>query len=650
MAGSIAIVNLQKTIGQRILFEDVSFNLNSGERYGLVGANGAGKSTFLKVLLGQDQASGGEVRIPRELSIGWLNQDQFMHDDWLIIDTVMQGDKAVYEAMKEKEAHLNDPNFDAHHLAELEDLILRREGYTLSSRSAEVLEGLGIPANVHDKPLSVLSGGFKLRVLLAQLLISSPDVLLLDEPTNHLDIVTIRWLEKFLINFEGCALVISHDRRFLDQVCTQMLDVDYETITPYAGNYTAFEKSKQLIKEQKEAELAGIKEQIAHKQSFVDRFGAKASKARQAQSRLKQIEKIEIPEIKPSSRRHPYFQFVSIRPSGKEVLKVEHLGKSYGAKKVLDNVSVEVRRGDRIGIIGPNGIGKSTFLKVLISEVAPDTGKFTWGHEAKIGYFAQNHDVLLKKERGTPEEWLWQFCRAEGTQYVWGMLGRVLFSGSDAKKDIQRLSGGELARLDLARLMVEKPNVLFLDEPTNHLDVEAIEALVKALKTYDGTLIFVSHDRWFVSELATRILELTPGGVQDFKGTFNEYLSSCGDDHLDAQALIKKKKAEARLADKDQDAKTQFEDSKQRRAEKRKIETEIERITQSMTQIESRQKEIESKFCEPGFFEKASTAYLKSLAEEQDVLKKNLQEQTKTWENLESRLVLLTSDGAEGKK
>ncbi len=636
----IAITNLQKMMGQRVLFENVSFNLNRGERYGLVGANGSGKTTLIRILSGEEPASDGRVHIPKDVTWGALKQDQFMNDHEIIIESVMSGDKLVYQAMLERDKLLSTETPDAHRLDELLEIIGQNDGYTLKSRSAEILVGLGIEISVHEQPLSALSGGFKLRVLFAQVLISSPDMLMLDEPTNHLDIVTIRWLEKYLVNFKGAVLVISHDRRFLDRVCTHILDIDYGTVTPYTGNYSAFEISKQLIRAQKEAELANIQAVIAHKQSFVDRFGAKASKARQAQSRIKQIEKIEIPELKTSSRQYPTFQFVQKRPSGREILKVEGLSKSYGDKKVLSNLSVDIRRGDRVAIIGPNGIGKSTLLKILNSQVNADEGKFVWGHEAQLGYFAQDHDADIKKTKGTAQQWLWQFCPEQALGFVRSFLGRVLFSGDDALKSISHLSGGEIARLDLARLMILKPNVLILDEPTNHLDVETIESLVSALKAFEGTLLFVSHDRWFVSELATRIVEITPKGVSDYKGTFEEYLSASGDDHLDAQALIKKSKKEQNWESTNkEDRKKQFVDNKQKRSDKRKIEVELEKVTQQIAQLESRQKEVETKFCLPDFFEKTPIADVKKLQNEQEQLSSQLQDLVQKWEDLEKALL-----------
>lgn len=595
----VSVSNVSKHYGPRALFEDVSFNLNPGECIGLVGANGSGKSTLMRIMSGEEEFTAGTISLPKHTRIGFLKQDQYLNDQVPIVDCVMMGDRAVYDALQR---HDHD---------------LPPDAYSLESRAATILEGLGIGNAVHKQPLSVLSGGFKLRVLLAQVLVSNPEILLLDEPTNHLDIVTIRWLEKFLSQYLGGILVISHDRRFLDRICTHILDIDYQTVTLYTGNYTAFEIAKQLIADQKKAEISKLESEIAHRQAFVDRFKATASKARQAQSRIKQIEKIEIPDWVESSRRAPNFEFLQQRFSGREVLKMDGIDKAFGTKQVLANVTANFRRGDRIGMIGPNGVGKSTLLKILISELLADSGFFTWGHETQVGYFAQDHDSVLKKSSESAESWLWRFCPTQPLGYVKNYLGRVLFSGDDSKKSLKSLSGGELARLDLARHMIEKPNVLILDEPTNHLDIETIEALVKALKLYEGTLIFVSHDRWFVSELATRIFEITTKGVQDFLGTFEEYLDKCGDDHLDAKAPSKEKKI-----------KTPKEPKVRPNARIAKVTAEIERL-------EAKQKEILDRFCESGFFEKTPISEQKALQEAQKATSLELEQWFKEWEILE---------------
>ncbi|MGH9362456.1 MAG: ABC-F family ATP-binding cassette domain-containing protein, partial [Thermoanaerobaculia bacterium] len=527
--------------GQQTLFRGVSLQLTPGNCYGLVGANGSGKSTLLRLLSGEEPPSEGTVSIPKRLKIGVLRQDHFRYEEMPILEVAMMGNHVVWEAIVEKERLLADPgHFDAERYAEVEDLILRHDGYTLEARAAEVLEGLGIPTAVHRQPLSTLSGGFKLRVLLAQVLAAEPDALLLDEPTNHLDILSIRWLEKFLGEYKGMAVVVSHDHRFLDNVCTHIVDVDYETAILYHGNYTAFAAAKVAERKRKEAEIEKREKEIAAHQAFVDRFRAKATKARQAQSKLKLIDRISIERLPQSSRRYPTFKFRQVRPSGRQALALEGIDKAYGDNEVLRGVSLTVERGDRLAIIGPNGIGKSTLLKIAVGETAPDAGRVEWGYETYPGYFAQDHREMLGERKQSVEAWLWEAAPGEPIGFIRGNLGLVLFSGDEAKKSVGNLSGGEAARLIFSRMSITRPNVMVLDEPTNHLDLEAIEALVEGLRNYDGTLVFVSHDRWFVSMLANRILEITPAGLRDFRGSYEEYLDRLGDDHLDADAVLQR--------------------------------------------------------------------------------------------------------------
>ena len=546
----ISLSNLSKHYGDRVLFEGVTLQFNRGERYGIVGANGCGKSTLLKILSGDESASDGELSIPKRAVLGVLKQDHFQYEDERILDVVMMGNAPLWEAMAEKERILAaaEDHFDGDRYAELEDLIVQADGYGLESRAGEILEGLGIATSVHEQPLSTLSGGFKLRVLLAQVLASEPDALLLDEPTNHLDILSIRWLEQFLMSYKGAALLISHDHRFLDTVATTIVDVDYDTIKAYPGNYAHFVRAKREERERREAEIEKREAEIADHKAFVERFRAKASKARQAQSKLKAIDRIEIESLPESSRRYPRFRFEQRRPSGRQVVEVEGLTKSYGDNTVLDGIDLTIGRGERVAIIGPNGIGKSTLLKLMVGEVEPDRGRVEWGYETHPGYVAQDHKAQIGSHRQSLEDWLAQFCPSQGIGYVKGNLAAVLFSGDETKKKLEALSGGEAARLMFARQSVEKPNVLILDEPTNHLDLEAIEALVTAIKAYDGTLIFVSHDRWFVNELATRIVEITPDGVQDFNGSYDEYLARSGEDHLDAEEVLRRARESKRAA------------------------------------------------------------------------------------------------------
>jgi len=546
----ISVSNLGKSFGPQTLFTGVSFQLNPGQSYGLVGANGSGKSTLMRILAGDELPTDGMVSIPKRLKLGVLRQDQFLQDTESILNVVLMGNERLWNAMAEKEEILSraEKSFDAERYAELEDIILHHDGYRVEAQAAEILEGLGIPAEVHHEPLGTLSGGFKLRVLLGQVLAASPDALLLDEPTNHLDILSIRWLEKFLQEYPGIVVVISHDHRFLDNVSTDILDVDYETVRLYRGNYSQFEQAKQTDRQRQEKELAKREKEISHHKAFVDRFRAKATKARQAQSKLRLIEKrqSELEPLPESSRRYPTFRFHERRPSGKEALSLEGISKAYGDNRVLEDVSLTVRRGERVAIIGPNGIGKSTLLKIATGEVEADAGEVQWGYETYTGYFAQDHHQQLTNEKQTVEASLWELCSGETIGFVRSRLALVLFSREEVEKRLGSLSGGEAARLLFARLSVQEPNVLILDEPTNHLDLEAIEALVVALKEYEGTLIFVSHDRWFVSELADRIVEITPQGLQTFEGTYGEYVAKCGDDHLDSDAVALKVKREKR--------------------------------------------------------------------------------------------------------
>jgi ATPase subunit of ABC transporter with duplicated ATPase domains len=639
----ISVSDLGKSFGPQTLFEGVSIQFNPGNRYGLVGANGSGKSTFLRILTGEELPSEGTINLPRRLKLGVLQQDHYRYEQMPILEVAMMGNHDVWEAMVEKERLLAnaDKEFDSDHYAELEDLILRHDGYTLESRAGEILEGLGIPTEVHRNPMSTLSGGFKLRVLLAQVLASEPDALLLDEPTNHLDILSIRWLERFLTeSFKGLAVVISHDHRFLDNICTHIVDVDYETIMLYPGNYTAFMSAKVMNRDRKEAEIEKREAEIAKHKEFIDRFKAKATKARQAQSKVKMMEKIVIERLPQTSRRYPVFKFKQGRPSGKQVLEVEGVSKSYGDKQVLKDVSLQVQRGDRLAVIGPNGIGKSTLLKIAMGEVEADAGRVDWGYETHRGYFSQDHSEVEKGSKQSVEAWLWQYVPGEPIGFVRGNLGLVLFSGDDVKKSVGSLSGGESARLVFCKLSVTKPNILILDEPTNHLDLEAIEALVEGLKAYDGTLIFVSHDRWFVSQLANRILEISPKGINDFPGTYEEYLERLGDDHLDAEAVLRmrreqKKKAAAARGDGNGAASV---DDKQRQKLQKDLTKKRDEVTSAVEKAESRIHAINELFCDPTFFDRAAPGEVKKLENEQKTLSTRVEELMGEWEKLEEQL------------
>ncbi len=656
----IDLVELEKSYGERVLFDGVSLKLTAGSRYGLVGANGSGKSTLLAILSGLDTPTSGEVIVPGHVRVGLLEQDRFLSDAQRIIDVAMMGDREVWSALHEQERLVaaagqgTEDEDISRSIAELEERIRAHDGYTLRSRAGAVLEGLGIPALKHEDALSTLSGGFKLRVLLAQTLVGRPDLLLLDEPTNHLDILTIRWLEKFLAGYQGCAVIISHDHRFLDNVATHILDVDYETVTLYHGNYRRFAEEKVAIFERMEAEAERQQQIIDEKRAFIERFRSKATKARQAQSRAKQVEKLEKELAAPpqSSRRAPHFRFEQRRNSGQEVLTVSRLAKSYGEKRVLGGVSISVRRGERVAVIGANGLGKSTLLKIATGGLAPDAGETAWGYEAHVGYFAQDHGDLVEDPRLSVLEFLWRTCTHETTSFVRGQLGRMLFSGDDVEKPVSALSGGEAARLIFAKLIVEQPNVLVLDEPTNHLDLESIQALVEALEAYAGTLIFVSHDRWFVSRLATRIIELTPDGLQDFPGTYDEYLAQRNDDHLDtdsALARARKQRAEER-GDKPAATANDWQEHKRRRSEYQKLLGRRDKVTAAIDRNEKRLAEIRDGYCAPGFFEQTPAARVAELQAEETRLGPELDALMVEWEQLEGELATYSDLVAGGTK
>jgi ATPase subunit of ABC transporter with duplicated ATPase domains len=545
----ITISELTKHFGGQTLFTDVNLQLNKGNLYGIVGANGSGKSTLLRIISDEVTPDEGKVTKVKSARVGILEQDHFAYENTPIIEVVMSGNVDLWSAMVEKDALLEraHDHFDEDRYCVLEDIVTRFDGYGLESRAAAILEGINIPTEVHHEPLSVLSGGYKLRALLGKTLAADPDILLLDEPNNHLDILSIRWLEGFLRNFKGCAVVVSHDHHFLNNCCTHIIDVDYEGATLYRGNYSTFEKLKKDQRDRKEAEIKKRLGEIANLDAFVTRFRAKATKARQANSRAKQMEKMVIEPLPETSRRHPTFKFAQRRPSGRIVLEAQGISKAYGDNIVLLDLSIQVERGDRLAIIGPNGIGKSTLLKILMEQVEADTGTAEWGYEAHPGYFPQDHHELLTDPKQDIKSYLWDACPAEPMGFVFGRLADVLFDRDEMDKKLEVLSGGEAARLLLSRLGVEAPTVLVLDEPTNHLDLEGIRGLADGLIAYEGTILFVSHDRWFVDAVATRILEITADGVTDFPGTYAEYLAKKGgDDHLDADAVAEKAREDKR--------------------------------------------------------------------------------------------------------
>ena len=516
--------------GGKPLFENVSVKFGQGNRYGLIGANGCGKSTFMKILGGDLQPTSGHVAVDKDERLGKLNQDQFAYEDTRVLDVVLMGHSEMWRAMRERDAiyaNSDATEDDYMRAAELEHEYGEYDGYTAEARAAELLIGVGIPLVQHDGPMSAIAPGWKLRVLLAQALFGDPDILLLDEPTNHLDINSIRWLEDVLNARASTMIIISHDRHFLSSVCTHMADLDFGELRVYPGNYDDYMLASTQAREGLLAANVKAKERIAELQEFVRRFSANASKARQATSRARLIEKIKIEDIKPSSRQYPYLQFLYDDRDRlhRYVLDVQKLAKSYD-RPLFKNINLRAEAGEKIAIIGPNGIGKTTLLRCLAGDLAPDAGTVRWTEKAKLGYCAQDHAGEFAAD-DTLVEWMTQWRRpGDDDQMVRATLGRLLFSGDEVKKSLNVISGGEQQRMMFGKLLLQKPNVLLLDEPTNHLDMESIESLNAALAKYKGTLIFVSHDREFVSSLATRIIEMTAGGVEIFAGNYEDYLAA----------------------------------------------------------------------------------------------------------------------------
>ena len=627
--------------GAKILFRDASINFDPGKRYGLVGANGAGKSTFLRILTGEENPTEGKVSVPKELRVGFLRQDHFSYEQKIILHVVLQGRRRLWQALEQKEILLQKEVMDeetGHQLADIEGIIAEEDGYSAESFAGEVLSGLGIGESFHHQRMSALSGGFKLRVLLAQVLFSEPDILLLDEPTNHLDIISIRWLEEFLQqSFAGTLIYISHDRDFLNATATHIVDIDYEEVILYTGNYDKFLAAKELEAVQRQKEIESIERKTAEMQAFVERFRAKATKARQAQSRAKMIDRMEIPEAKRSSRVAPVLRFQQQRPSGKTVLQLRGLQKAFGSVSVLKGVDALVERGEKVALIGPNGIGKSTLLKIALGQLQADQGQSEWGYEAQVSYFAQDHHDLLK-DRTSVYDWLYSYGPQESIGTIRGILGQVLFSGDEVKKSVNALSGGEAARLLFARMMLEKGNVLVLDEPTNHMDLEGVEALADALIAFEGTVIVVSHDRHFVSRVATHILELTPAGARDYAGPYQEYLERFGDDYLDRERteLHRQQPTQTPTAGKAKANKVAVLNPAQRKAHRQRLQQlqrEVAKLEQEIAKHETLISEIEARFGEQGFFQETEPSEIKKLQHRQQQLQHKLAQHLHQWES-----------------
>jgi len=524
----ISASNVTLRLGKKALFEDVNIKFTEGNCYGLIGANGAGKSTFLKILSGELEPTNGEIIMNAGERLSVLQQDHYKYDEFVVMDTVIMGNKRLYEVMKEKDAIYMKEDFsdeDGIRASELEAEFAEMDGWNAESDAATLLNGLGVETDIHYKMMSELDGNQKVKVLLAQALFGNPDVLLLDEPTNHLDLDAIAWLEEFLINFNNTVIVVSHDRYFLNKVCTHIADIDYAKIQLYAGNYDFWYESSQLmIKQMKEANKKK-EEKIKELQEFIQRFSANASKSKQATSRKRALEKIELDEIKPSSRKYPYIDFRPKREIGNEVLTVSNISKTVDGIKVLDNISFTIGHDDKVAFVGPNTIATTTLFKILAGEEEPDEGTYKWGVTTSQGYFPKDNTKEFDNDL-VIADWLAQYSEDKDATYVRGYLGRMLFPGEDGVKKVKVLSGGEKVRCLLSKLMIMQSNVLILDEPTNHLDMESITALNNGLIKFPGVVLFACQDHQFVQTTANRIMELTNTGLIDKQTTYDEYLAS----------------------------------------------------------------------------------------------------------------------------
>lgn len=520
--------NITLRLGKRALFEDVNIKFTEGNCYGLIGANGAGKSTFLKILNGQLEPSKGDIIITPGQRLSFLQQDHFKYDAFDVLETVIMGNKRLYEIMKEKDIIYAKEDFteeDGIRASELEGEFAAMDGWESESNAASLLNGLGIDTDLHYKKMAELNGSEKVKVLLAQALFGNPDILLLDEPTNHLDLEAIRWLEEFLIGFENTVIVVSHDRYFLNKVCTHIADIDYAKIQLYSGNYDFWYESSQLMVKQMKDANKKKEEKIKELQDFIQRFSANASKSKQATSRKKALEKIELDDIRPSSRKYPYIDFRPSREIGNEVLLVENLSKTIDGVKVLDDISFIIGREDKIAFVGPNTLASTVLFKILSGEMEPDSGNYKWGITTNVSYFPKDNTVLFSGDE-TIVDFLMPFSPEKDVTYVRGFMGRMLFAGEEGSKKVNILSGGERVRVLLSKMMIAGANVLILDEPTNHLDMESITALNNGMIKFGGAVLFTSPDHQFVQTTANRIMEVINGHLIDKVSTYDEYLDS----------------------------------------------------------------------------------------------------------------------------
>lgn len=515
--------------GKRALFEDVNIKFTPGNCYGLIGANGAGKSTFLKILSGEVEQTNGEVHITPGERLAVLKQNHYEYDQYQVLETVIMGHKKLYEVMKEKDAiYLKDPftDEDGMRAGELEAEFADMNGWEAESEAAGMLNGLGIPTDLHDKLMSDLSGNEKVRVLLAQALFGSPHILLLDEPTNHLDMQSIEWLENFLAGYEGTVIVVSHDRHFLNTVCTHIADIDFGKIQLYVGNYDFWYESSQLALQLMRDQNKKKEDKIKELQAFVQRFSANKSKAKQATSRKKLLDKITLDDIRPSSRKYPFINFKADREAGKQLLLTEGITKVIDGQSVLNNLTLTINKGDKIALVGPNSLPKTTLMQLLMGETEADSGTYQWGITTSQAYFPKDNSAYFDGVEMNLVDWLRQYSKDQDESFIRGFLGRMLFSGDEALKKASVLSGGEKVRCMLSKMMLSGSNVLLMDEPTNHLDLESITALNNGLIDTDNTIIFTSHDHQFVQTIANRIIEITPNGIIDRMMSYDEYLEN----------------------------------------------------------------------------------------------------------------------------
>jgi ATPase subunit of ABC transporter with duplicated ATPase domains len=526
----ISVSNVSMRYGSKVLFDDVSVTFTDGRRYGLTGPNGSGKSTFMKILTGEHEPQKGNVVRPKKFGV--LRQDQFAFDDFRVVDTVIMGNTGLWAALQERDklyekSELTDE--DGMRLGELEGIVGEEDGYSAEANAAVLLDGLDIPEELHERKMGELQGGQKVRVLLAQALFGNPGALFLDEPTNHLDLESIHWLQNFLLRYDGTLIVISHDRHFLNSVCTHTADIDYETIIVYTGGYDDMVLQKTQVRSRLESEQAQREKKIAQLNEFIARFAA-GTRSTQVNSRRKEVERLQSDDLKRSNIARPFLKFAFEQPTGKTALEFEGVSKSFGDLKVIDNFSAMIGRGEKIALLGRNGAGKTTLLKTLLSTAEnvdeatekPDSGTIKWGYNANVGYFAQDHKESIKPGM-TAADWLHQWNPRASKEEIRGLLGQMLFSGEEGMKPTATLSGGEAARLIFCKLMLMKPNILVLDEPTNHLDLESINALNIALQRYEGTVLLVTHDHDLIDEVATRIWHFEGGKIEDFKGKYEDY-------------------------------------------------------------------------------------------------------------------------------